>query len=135
MNWYKKAQNIQNIDENAQDFMVDIAAKEKSIPSGIKNRINKELNALGNYHVKIPLDKIFDICKRNNVIVVQEDGTPWSGLLSGNAECGSEKAKDQRANFDLAYKIDGKYIVANNYIVLSWCTMPSGKYEIVCYIS
>jgi hypothetical protein len=136
MSWYKRAQaNIQNIDANAQDFMVDISEKSKSVPANVIRTINNEIHKLGDYHVEIPLDQIFEICKRNNVIIIQEDGTPWSGFISGNAECGSEKARNQRVNFSLAYKKDNKYVPVNNSILLTWCTMRSGKYEVICYMS
>lgn len=125
----------QNMNPNAPNFAVDIRGKSKSIPANIKRKLNNALHDLGNYHVKIPNEQIFNICKQNGVVPLQEDGTEWSGFLLGNAECGSEKAKNQRVNFELAFKTEeGIYIPANNVLSLSWCTMNSGKYEVVCYI-
>ncbi len=133
MNWYKAAQIQNKID--SEDLMVDMASDRKSIPSNIKRVLNHEIHAIGNYHSQIPLDKIKEILKTNSVIMVQEDGTPWSGFLMGKAECGTEDAKKQYADIDLAFKKDNNYILSNNTLHVSWCLMPSGRYEVVCYIS
>lgn len=126
----------QNISPDAPNFAVDIRKKGKSIPANIRKKINNAIHDLGNYHQEIPLQNIFDICKQYDIVPLQEDGTHWSGLLVGGAECGTEKARDQIARFDLATRgEDGRFIPANNIIWLSWCKMGSGKYEIVSYVS
>lgn len=85
----------------------------------IKNRINKELHALPIYFSEIPLDVIFyivkDHCERG---VVQEDGTPWSGILCGD---------DGSANFAI-----GGY---RFWLRVMWHKMPSGNFEITAYVS
>jgi len=126
----------QRINPDAPNFAVDIRDKSIKIPQRSRKTINDALYDLGNYHTEIPLQSIFDICRKENVIAIQEDGTPWSGFLTGGAECGSEKAKNQNAKFDLAIQgVDGEYVPAENMIILNWCKMQSGKYEIVCYVS
>lgn len=127
---------------NAQDKvegnqpLVDMGGKRKSLSPSVKSKINKMIHALGNFHKEIPLDQIFTICGQNGVVVIQEDGTKWSGFLMGNGECGSDKAVNQRADFDLAVKLeDGTYVPANNMLHMTWCVMGSGKYEVVAYIS
>ena len=126
----------QNYDPKAKDFAVDIREKGKAISPKIKRSINNAIHDLGNYHIEIPLGKIFDICEQNNVIAIQEDGTQWSGFIMGGAECGSDKARNQVAQFDLAVKQEnGFYAMSKNIIWLSWCKMSSNKYEIVCYVS
>jgi hypothetical protein len=82
---------------------------------------------------KIPLNDIFDALKQIGVHAVQEDGTPWSGFLTGGAECGSRDAEKQRANLDLVRTDDGTPL--NNTLVLMWCKMQSGNYEVVSYVS
>jgi hypothetical protein len=85
----------------------------------LKNRANKELSAVNTcYHIAIPLDLIFLIVSRHIGAVVQEDGSPWSGIL-----CGDEG----RAVFAIA---DSKIS-----LYLSWYKMSSGRYEIVSYVS
>lgn len=116
-------------------FMVDLNQRRRAIPLTQKNRINRAIHALGNYHEEIPLGRIFEICQENGVKVLQEDGTPWSGFLVGGAECGSEKANSQIAHFDLAVDRDGQWNPSNNILNMTWCVMPSGKYEIVAYVS
>jgi len=124
MNWYKKA----------QDTMVDLNSKRHPIPTINKRNINNAIHNLGSYHVQIPLQSIFNILKENNVIPIQEDGAYWSGMLIGGRECGEEGTKDQVANIDLAINVNGQYLPCKNSLNISWCKMPSGKYEIVCYV-
>ena len=126
MSWYKKSQN---------DMIVDLAGKSVNIPTKNRRDINKSIHDLGSYHKQIPIDSIFDILKNNGVIPIQEDGTYWSGLLIGGKECGDEGTKDQVALIDLAIKIDEKYFPCKQKLSISWCVMPSGKYEIVCYLN
>jgi hypothetical protein len=84
----------------------------------IKNRINRELASLSNYFPAIPIDTIFEIVKTHAGVVVQEDGTPWSGFLCG---------EDGAANFE----IEGRKFVLR----IMWHEMPSGNYEITAYVS
>lgn len=129
MNWYKISQSRSEIKP------VDFNLKEKNLPASIRRKINNALHDLGNYHQDIPLTEIFDICDNNGVIAIQEDGTRWSGLLLGNAVCGSEKARSQNALIHLALKEGDAYIPTSNALNISWCTMePSGRYEVVCYV-
>lgn len=127
----------QNISPDAPNFAVDIRLKSKSIPPNIKSKINKEIHDMGNYHIKIPLQQIMDICKKYGVVLIQEDGKQWSGALMGNKGCGEEEAiKNQRIALDLVFKQEnGRYIPANNTLSMTWCKMPSSKYEIVAYVS
>ena len=66
-------------------------------------------------------------------VPVQEDGTDWSGLLSGGAECGSDRASNQRAQIDIV-NLDTRQSI-NSRLIISWCKMQSGKYEVIAYLS
>ena len=96
-----------------------------SLPNSIRGKaqraVRKVLKPI--YFDAIPLEEIFDALKRHGVTVIQEDGTSWSGILSG---------RDSSAYFDLAY--DGRY-VKNAMLALSWYRMPSGRYEVTGYIT
>jgi hypothetical protein len=83
-----------------------------------KNRINRQLSALGTYHAEIPLTAIFAIVKEHAGQVVQEDGTPWSGFICG---------ENGQSTFD----IEG----VKFHLFLSWYQMQSGRYEITTYVS
>ena len=124
----------QNINPKADNFAVDQRKKTKSIPPTIKRRINNAIHDLGNHHNEIPVTEIFEICEQNGVVPLQEDGTYWSGMLLGGAECGSEKARNQYANLELAVLIEGEYVPSNNALSINWCKMGSGRYEVVCYV-
>lgn len=134
-NWDKAVANGQNQSPNLPNFIVDLRSKPRAINAAIRSKINKQLHGLGNYHKDIPLDEIFEILESNNMIALQEDGTKWSGMLIGGAECGSEEARNQHALFQLAFKFDDGYYTIKHGLSLSWCIMGSGKYEIVTYIS
>ena len=130
--------NSQNINPDAPNFAVDIRLKKIAIPQSIKNKINKKIHGLGNYHSSIPINEIFNICKEYNVIPIQENGAKWEGFLIGGAECGSEEAKNQQVLFNITFKINEEYMPSKNNISLSWCKLSSrdeSNYEIVCYIS
>ena len=71
----------------------------------------------------IPLKDLFDALKEHGMIVIQEDGTPWSGLLCG--EIGD-------ANFDL--QMNGEPI-NNAVLCIQWYKMASGRYEVCGYLS
>ncbi len=127
---------MQNKFPEDPDFAVDLRGKSKSIPNPIRSKINSALHALGNYHKKIPLDEISNILEQNSVIMIQEDGTKWSGFVTSQGECGSEKANNQGPmQFELAIETELGYIVAKNHLVMTVCTMPSGNLEVVCYVS
>ena len=134
-NWNRFIAESQNIFPDMHDFAVDLREKYIPISTPARNRINKAIHALGNYHTEIPLQEIFDILKQESVVVLQEDGRKWSGLLVGGAECGSKEAEDQRANFILAVKTEKGYMPSKQNLILNWCKMPSGKYEIVSYVA
>ena len=133
--WNKFISETQNINPDSERFAVDLRLKSQAVPTSIKKKINKSIHALGNYHNEIPLDTLFDILKEHNIVALQEDGTIWSGILTGGAECGSDKAREQYASFNLAIKLENEYLPSKSYLMLNWCKMPSGKYEIVSYIT
>ena len=115
--------------------MVNLSQKPHAIPPKNRQNINRSIHDLGSYHDKIPLGSIFDILKNNGVMPIQEDGTYWSGMLIGGKECGEEGTKDQVALIDLAINVNGQYLPCKQGLSLSWCKMPSGKYEIVAYVN
>ncbi|MCK9458360.1 MAG: hypothetical protein M0R80_01800 [Proteobacteria bacterium] len=115
-----------------QQFME--MARVAAIKPAIKSQMNREINAIAKgFHDKIPLSPIFAVLEKLGYQAVQEDGTPWSGMLVGGGECGSEQSRSQVANIDIVRKEDNTPM--NNALYLSWCKMPSGRYEVVAYIS
>lgn len=106
------------------------------LDAGTKSKINRQLTDLTTpghktyYFDKIPLKDILAILNRYGVVMLQEDNTPWSGLLLGN---------DYEDNFILApasFEKPANYVPYQNAMLrMSWHKMPSGKYEIVAYVS
>ena len=93
------------------------------LPSNITSKINKEFTAMGDYFEKIPMQTMFDILLKYDVIPLQEDYTYWDGFLTG---------RDGRATIELAY-IDK--VVKNRSLHFTWHKMEqSGKYECIKYV-
>ena len=100
----------------------------------IRKKINRELTSLENYHQGIPLAIIEDILKKYNLLLLQEDNTPWSGFITGR----EGQANFTLGYFDTAYEQNGLTAytpIENAALAMSWYKMESGKYEIVTYIS
>ena len=82
------------------------------------SRTNRQLSQIGTYHNEIPLDQIFEILRRNGLEPIDEDGTPWSGIL-----CGADASTTIRIrNYRFSLRLD-------------WFRMQSGRYEITVYLS
>ena len=104
-----------------------------NIKQTIRNRVNRVLAPIGRtFHEKIPLNDIFQACTNVGLQPLQEDGTPWSGILCGD---------NGRTTFDLAFierERPGYHTstpVQNAVLVLEWHRMSSGTYEINTYLS
>jgi hypothetical protein len=98
---------------------------EITLPSSVRGKINGDMNKFlsSNYLPDIPLKKMFGILARNKVTPIDDDGTYWSGFLTG---------KEGRASIELAYKGG---TVKNALLQIQWYKMPSGNYEVNAYVS
>lgn len=96
----------------------------KNLNPSVKRKINNEIYKFttNKYFNSIPINDLMEICKKQGVIVVDEAGDPWTGIITGS---------NSRDKFDLMQG-DTKL---NNVLVLTWYKMQSGRFEIVSYIS
>jgi len=111
------------------------SVKSPKIKSGVRSKINREIGNLispknqTKYFDKVPLKDLFNILDKYGVVPLQEDNREWSGFLTG---------REGKASFDLApkdSKVDDTYTPYPNTVMrMTWYKMPSGKYEIVCYL-
>lgn len=87
----------------------------------IINRTNKALSSLvnGKYFNEIPLDGILTIVRENAGEVLDVDNTPLSGVIL----CGEEGT----AHFSIRN--------FTRRLHIGWYTMPSGRYEVIVYVS
>lgn len=84
-----------------------------------KAEIQKGLKAFGKkYFDEIPLKEISELFKENCAMLLQEDGTEWSGILCGD-------------NSSATFEVKG---IKCNGLRLGWYKMPSGRYEINAYL-
>ena len=116
-----------------------MSGRGAAVPGPTRTRVKNELHAIGlRKWPYIPLDRIFWALRKNGLIPLQEDGTPWSGMLMGAKECGPD-AIDQQAHFPLAIMSDndtGNWSMTNAGVHLSWCLLNTNprSYEIVVYM-
>lgn len=104
------------------------------LDSRTRRIVNKELSKLPTYNNCIPVEEINDVLKKNGLLLLQEDGTPYEGIF-----CGEEGY----SNLEIGYlnsenKInDIKFYtpIRNSSLVLTWYKMRPGRYEIVTYLS
>lgn len=125
----------QQTNPSADDFAIDMRGRKFAVPSNLKSKAIRILHEFGrNYHNNFP--DIFEALGSIGIIVLQEDGTRWSGMIGSQGECGSEKANNAPPiRLQLAANIDGTYQLCKNDLIMAICTMPSGKLEIVAYLS
>jgi hypothetical protein len=102
------------------------------ISKTVKNKINRYLYLLGfnKWYTNIPLTYVFDKLKEFDLIPLQEDNTEWEGIL-----CGYQASMNVPLGISSSITTDGMYKPSNLYLSFSWYKMPSGKYEIVSYVS
>jgi len=101
----------------------------------MKKKINTEITKLLKpiYFKAIPLQPLFDILEKYNLVPLQEDQTYWDGFLLGGVK------KTERVSFDLGVKstkdAKNRYsVITNAELLLTYYKMESGKYEVIAYI-
>ena len=125
-----------NITERIEKYLNEgRMEKAQAIPANIKRKINKDISMVikPTYFDKIPLDEIFDVLKKYDIVVLQEDGRPWEGFLTGGIN------KTEQVHFDLGWtwKKDNRGyhpVIPNANLQLSYYKMESGRFEIISYI-
>ena len=86
--------------------------------------IGKYLAEVGkSYHGSIPLTQMIDKMASHGYHAVQEDGSAWSGMLTG---------RDGRTTIDLRNASNGKI---DNGLAIQWHKMDSGKWEVNSYLT
>jgi hypothetical protein len=107
-----------------------------SLPQGVKNRAGKAVyESTRGYHSSMPSNAILSALARHGLAAIDENGEKWLGLLVGTAECGSEGARDQVARARIVAQDGDRWVLTNTWLALSYCMMPSGNYEVTCYLS
>jgi hypothetical protein len=118
------------VSEAVKGFPVDLAGEQVKIPNNTKKFLNGKLADLCRIYYKgIPLDELFNLLRGSYIEPIQEDGDIWSGFLTG---------AEGRTTFELAMldNNSGEYKPVKDCVLsLSWYKMPSGKFEIVAYLS
>ena len=72
-------------------------------------------------HSHVPIDMIFDAVRVRGFEPVQDDGTPWSGMLLG-----------AKGRTSIALQKNGK--PAKQGLHVQWEKMDGGKYEVNAYV-
>lgn len=135
--------NVSGAWKTAQlDSMVDKMeskpmARGNSIPAALRKSLQKAVAEVlkPTFFTQIPISDIDQALRANGCLLVQEDGTPWSGFLTG---------REGRAQLDIAPLANvqnnesfDQYVPFDNTVLLiMWYKMEqTGRYEVTGYIS
>ena len=108
-----------------------------------RKRINKVLHDLtvNKYFDLIPLDDIFQVLQNEGIVVLQEDGMEWAGMLCGGVKetviCYfdiADQTRPEDAPWDNGRNIY-PHVIRNAVLSLSYYQLGSGRWEIVTYIA
>jgi len=122
----------QSQDPSQPNFAVDLRSPVRAIPPKNKRGANNILHEVGLKKWKnFPVDEIFNACKLNGIIPLQEDGTEWGGMMTSQGECGHGKPS---IKIQLAIDVGDGFVPAKNELIISACTLGAGSIEIVTYI-
>lgn len=110
-----------------------IAQAAFRIPTSVKRAAGEALSRVlePTYFGEIPIRAVDEGLRRAGLLLIQEDGEPWSGLLTG---------RDGRASIDVApvsSEQNGVYTAyTNTALYITWHRMDeTGNYEVVAYLS
>lgn len=107
--------------------------KAKAIPVNIRRKVNAKLYEISKVrHDHVPLDAIDKALRIGHLQMIQEDGTPWSGLISLPYE------KNVTVQIDLYYHDpDPKSLgwLSKNTLILGLYRFKSGRIEVNTYVS
>jgi hypothetical protein len=84
--------------------LIKKASGSVKIKQTLKDKVNSDLmryntSGVDSYFEKIPLEPIFEVLEKHNIVAVQEDGTNWEGFLTG---------RDEKVRFDLVLEENGE---------------------------
>lgn len=101
-----------------------------------RRKLGKEFSVekFGTYYDEIPLDKIEKILNQYGCILLQEDGTRWSGFMCGaSGHCSIEIGYTESMFMMNGMKA---YIPFDNAMLcLAWYKVDNSRYEITLYVS
>lgn len=110
--------------------------KSNKLTRAMISKINKEIIKFlePTYFVQIPLGDICQILNKYNIVLLQEDDTEWEGFLLGGTK------KTEQIWFELGWMntmdSDRRYQkIKNTGLALSYYKMPSGKWEVIGYLT
>lgn len=96
-----------------------------------RGQVNRELGKVlkSVYFEAIPLKDIDSALRKHDMMLLQEDGTPWSGIICGNEGQADFLVGPCTWNDALSTPY------GNCVFHMSWYRMPSGRYEVIGYLS
>jgi hypothetical protein len=110
---------------------------KRKLSSSERNKANKEIQKVlkKTYFSSIPLNEIEKALNKFGLTMIAEDYKGWSGFLTGGVD------KTEQVYFDLGWMdekglIDNTFkVVPNAMLAMTYYKMPSGKYEVIAYIT
>ena len=136
------------IEKLSQAVIVKDFKDKINISVSLKKAVMKDLNKLlmplnkTEYFSQIPMKELFRILNSHNLEAIDEDGTLWSGFLTGETGKASIqlafKDKLRQLKKDMRIPQDNTHVyryVNNSDLILTWHKMESSRYEVVAYLS
>lgn len=119
--------------KNIFNKLIESKLEGETLDRLVKDRLNRDLDKLTRniFFRDIPMEEIIDVLSKEDLVLLQEDNTIWSGFFTG---------EEGRENISLGFEWTedrGRYTeIENARLILSWYKRrETGNYEIVAYIS
>ena len=119
--------------------MVTLTAKNR-LSVKDRKRVNKQIHVFTKpiYFDTIPLDGLFSILQNEGIVVIMEDNREWQGFLCGeSADVNfvlADQTKPETPDWGSEFTVYN-HVIENVELRLTWYRMPSGRYEIVAYLT
>lgn len=105
-----------------------LVSERRIVNNVLDEHVNKRL------HDSIPLDAIQKVLAMNDLVMLQEDNSEWSGLLSGE----SYQTTINIAKRNTWTQVNGVSVyspIPNSMLFLSWYRYGTGRYEVLAYLT
>lgn len=112
-----------------------LGQKARRLDPGLRRKLNDRISDIAQgYQRSIPLDAIADLLRQYGLVLLQEDGTEYSGILTGRDGTALIRIGWLDSAYD-QHTIQAYEPIPNSALSLSWHKMETGTWETVAYLS
>ncbi len=134
MERYNQLQESRAWDSIDSNRMFDYK-NQLTLKAPIRSKMNREFNKMGDYFDELPIDEMFDVLLKYNIVPLQEDYTKWAGMFLGGGK------RTERASMHLGYmnpETDEWQVIKNAMLIFTYYYVEgksARKWEVIKYIS